>query len=818
MSEELAFREGKLYEARVVAVNVSDGLVDVELLSSGQTIPGARCVAPFHSTMLGIRSRVLPSTGTNVLVMKGGSAVWIIGPVVSANYAGHDQGTRATSRSEDHAREDTKTDAALRGDKNPTRAIGDGWGTLDMLEGEVTAESVLGCGIDLLQGLAALKGGDLARVEACFYNSMVRIISDTYKNLSAFGDFVIYRDGNRLNVRWNGTSYDHEAYGQESEGAPRLDKTKTGYEMSDEAVSVDDTGRWRFSMFVGHLGDFFNMFYHDPVRTLGKLASRSVDQKAKSGKFRMNVGPEGQFLVQSTDSLIFERVTRIVVPVETHKPDNPEGTRADDMEAFNKDPLKVWSYGDDMYDACFQLRLQARWLANYHNLARFWQDYEAEKGADWKVPEDENDIDPPRMDNAEKDRQVNSAVKFVETYSTIRMMADGSILFWDGYGSSVLMGQGDIRLNATRNLFLGAAGTVAVDAGQDFRVAARRSVEITGAKGSCMLRGAAWATLVSDHGTVWLRSDADPNGDVNKDGMYVDGDAENSKVRIVNNKGVIIQAEKAGAALDAQHHVHMRIGAAANADAAPGFRVRCDSADAEVHLWGNGTTYIGGRHVAVRTMGDFVVTGPRSYFSGAETFFGRSAAIRGGMLHAMSIQTNTIKAASVSTQYGNVGKFGKDEKVDPAVISKEDSDNTETSLDDQPLPATPGLLLRKQALPGYVNAEGGSRIGYDDSTLSVTLSAQYQSLAEQFIESAEELTERYTDYDPRQRLNVARVLNPLPMDSAEFKKAAQEGTRLDKPGRTPQVPKAQPLKTVAKRLKALKQAFLSQPVFKRTPQ
>ena len=77
-------------------------------------------------------------------------------------------------------------------------------------------------------------------------DDMVRIVSETFKHYSAFGDYQIYNDG-RLNVRFDGTSYEHESFGKLSDQDPLVDLDSNKVDFKD---TFTQTGRWRFSEYI----------------------------------------------------------------------------------------------------------------------------------------------------------------------------------------------------------------------------------------------------------------------------------------------------------------------------------------------------------------------------------------------------------------------------------------------------------------------------------------------------------------------------------------------------------------------------------------
>jgi hypothetical protein len=490
---------GIVYTGTVEASNPLANTCVVILDEGLMNVPDCRWASGIISGMLGVKTNYLPPPNTRVLVVTNGSDNFIIGSLNGA--VGHTLGGTSRSHTGQETqmkRDDRKLFAGgdARIDNNGTSPAA------DMLEGEFELSNLMGVGITLLTGLAKLSAGDLAKVEVCLLNDMVRIVSQTFKHYSALGNFEIYNDG-RLNARWGATSYEHEAWGKENSTDAKA--TANDEQSAVELAGIDqlnDTLRERFSQFVGFLGDFINTYVTDPATALGAAAT------ARSGKFRMHVNNDGSLIVQSVADIVLERVCRIVVPIERKRWEDPEGTLAEEYDKLDKGPLKAWQYStnpDNIFHAAYQLRHYARWLAGLHGLARFHQNIK-----DWSVPT-EAATPAPKMTGAEEDKNAENPdgdTNYIETYATIRIMRDGSIAMIDGYGSSVMLAGGNVQVSATKHLTLEAAGDVNIVAGQNLNLKARRSVEVVAVRGGLTLKAKAWFRGISELGSIWFRSDA----------------------------------------------------------------------------------------------------------------------------------------------------------------------------------------------------------------------------------------------------------------------------------------------------------------------
>lgn len=470
-----------IYSGVVVGNMLPNNLIHVKL--DGGRIMDCVWAAGIISGLLGIKLNYIPPIETRVLVFvpKTQGLCYIIGsyPDNRASLSGSQQSVTDPNASSYANSEVFKTrgGGAARMSQVPP---------IDLTEGDLDMTNLMGVGVSLLRHLSTLQAGDLARVECHLLDDMVRIISGTYVHHSAFGDMRITNDGGKLNVEWNGTSLNYEAWGAEHPADPKVKVTnKTEDHVSlDSNSQIDgfnDDGRWRFTSWLGWLGNFIHLFVTDPPENLGKLAAGQV----RSGKFHMHVNNDGSFLLQSVSDIVLEKVVRIPVPIRKKREDDPEGNRSDGSIKEGKG-LTLWQPSDglNVFEMAFQLREYARWLNNTYSLARFRQ-----LDQDFKVPS-EADTPAPDPLAAEEDKKIiDKAAEIIPTvpttfgyrmaYSCIRIFRDGSIVLWDGYGNSVSMSDNGIQISSTSDLQLEAAGSINMIAGKEINMVARQSVNLT---------------------------------------------------------------------------------------------------------------------------------------------------------------------------------------------------------------------------------------------------------------------------------------------------------------------------------------------------
>jgi hypothetical protein len=486
---------GRIYVGSIQHCAHGDQTYDVTLEGRDTVMPSCLWGSGIFLSLLGIKTAMLPTVGTRVYVLAGSPSI-ILGTLPSS------------PRDTKGGKSRTMTSCDAGASKMRTGNSEDGVFhsiPADMLEGEFAIENGLGVALQFLTNLIALKGSDRAKVETHLLNDMVRIFSGTFKHFSALGDYEIYNDGG-LNLKFEGTSREHEAMGATAEDGKRVDVGKNRVEFTDDLIA---SARWRFSQYIGFLGDFVHVFVTDP----STLAS-NIGASMRAGKSRFWQGMDGTCLLQSVAEISLERVVRIPVPQELKRWDDPEGvlkTTWQNLVNSEKGFTEVWNYGGaykDIHKAAYQLREYARWLSCFHSYARFHQ-YDREEDPEWHVPNEESITH--EWTNKETDvESANPHLKpgHFDTYACIRIMRDGAIVLWDGYGSSVSMSRRLIQISATRHVEIEAGGDIRMIAGNDILMRARRHVEIVATKGSFVTKArTAWKALV-EWGSMWLKSDA----------------------------------------------------------------------------------------------------------------------------------------------------------------------------------------------------------------------------------------------------------------------------------------------------------------------
>lgn len=572
-----------IIEGVVIGNLLPNNLVQVRLQGIERPV---NCVwaAAIISGLLGFKTSFIPPISTKVLVYyTGQDTSFIVGSVPSALTDPVGQ-KRAITDPDVPDYQDSEVFNARK--KSGVSMLASHKPPLDLAEGELLIDNLMGVGIALLRNMAALSAGDLARVETHLMNDMVRIISGMFRHHSAFGDHKIYNDGGRLNVEFNGTLYDHESYGTLNPEQPRTKMLSPDVPDLGSDSQIDgytDEGRWRFSQYVGWLGDFINVWVSDPVQALGRLASDQL----RGGKFRFHTNADGSCLVQSVAEICLEKVVRIPVPVRIRREDDPAGNRSDsDLRGLQH--LTNWRPTGSLFEMAFQLREYARWLSNTWSLARFRQ-----MDLDFRVPTEAESPAPnpnsfqPDKHGQNKDNQDREVSSWREVYACIRILRDGSTVIVDGYGNSIMTTAVGVQISSASNLYLEAAGSVNIVAGRDINLLAQKNVGITAVKEAVRIKSEAALQMLSKVGKVimdfvtpgWLvlkNGSLNVNGNASIDGQLGNADF-NMTVTATQMTATLTDIVSLG---EHTHNQHLFIGAPSPQplDAADEFKFQTDYA------------------------------------------------------------------------------------------------------------------------------------------------------------------------------------------------------------------------------------------------
>jgi hypothetical protein len=585
----------------------------------GETLPNAVFGAGFAAGLLGYKARGRLAQGTRVSVVKSTPAIIFACHGSVPPDPGSANLFRTTSRSPVDIQTnfaDEQGDGSNLGSRLPS----------DLLEGEFAIDNLLGVGVHFLTTMAKLQAGERAKVEVGLMDDLVRIVSGTFKHHSSMGDTEVYNDGS-LNSVQHATSYPHEAAGVLENKSPR----GAAQDGVVQETPIAPTGRWRYSHYLGYLGDFMHFFITDPVEGLAQLAQE------RAGKLHIHAGLDGGLLVRSVADITFERVSRIVVPVEQKAHFDPTGKTAEEFATPPAGFLTTWTFDPKQpWKAAYYLRDYARWLSSSHAYARFLQN-----DKDWRVGA-ASSAPVPSYGNQEQDRENSNSKQnkeVRETYSTFRLLRDGSYVVLDGYGSSYMMAGGDVNLSAARHLRLEAGGNISVLAGNSIFVKARKHVEITSVTGALLLKSRQRLHALCEQGTLLFRT------------LMAAGDGQDGAHRFVDNTvGVVISSPNASIMTSTTMNLTLEGQGKSPKDGQPnGVIIQASGADITLRT---------NREGAVKVLAGRILRRATTFFDNATSqwtilspAFSLSGSLRyaAGQLYTRSLNAVTFRAKSIAS-------------------------------------------------------------------------------------------------------------------------------------------------------------------------
>ena len=524
------------------------------LVGTSQPIENCVWAAGLFSNMFGFKLNTVPPRGTKVLVLYTGTQEnYIIG----CTGGQHDQvsGLQRSATFFDRYVKNpikrfwkypykTEYHKFNGRDEKTNVAFLSGEAPYDHVDGEVEITNLLGVGANFMQYMAQLKAGDLACVETSVIDDMVRILSGRFVHHSAFGDHKIYNDGGRLNVKFEGTNADWEVWGKKEFNEPKWEKGDKDNTLENPGVDKlhEQDAKHRFSEFIGFLGDFMTTIISDPI--VWQEGAKYVQQE-RSGKSKLHLNDDGTVLVSSINEIVLEKLPRLTVPLQQKPEYHKDGDKCsgDEPTAWKEklDMLKNWSFqssgGEDNVHYCiYQVREYCKWLTNKKANQQFLR---LEK--DWKVPKESEvpEADYVGQEDREK-KEANSGEpypdKVKETYATIKIAKDGSILLLDSYENTITMSMTGIDVSSHNNLRLEAAGSVNIVAGRDINLLAKKSLDASAVKGGVSIRGDKFIQNYS-RGGILLESDHAADGRI----YEIQDSPETDQEDIMRVQGILIK-------------------------------------------------------------------------------------------------------------------------------------------------------------------------------------------------------------------------------------------------------------------------------------
>lgn len=645
---------GSHYTAKVLS-RQDDGTYTVALEDPQQELNGVRLAMPVLGGMFGLNVRCTLPVNTHVKLAFGNpSFIFCVLPENNADWLNSQNRSLLWG---------TPMDKEQGVKSNVVSSHAE-----DLLEGEVELNNLFGVALEFLTTIIRMKAADRAVVECHLINDMVRVICSQFRHISGMGEDLIYDHG-RPTMERGWSSYRHEVLGIEKEKEPFAELNGGEINRQElEATRVNGLGRMRLREFIGFAGDFIHSFISDPPKAIVSLGQGS-SAASGAGKSWVHRNSDGSIIMQSVADIRLERVCRIPVAYRYKHHEDPNVTKFRAYEALEKDFLKLPAAINpvetgDVYQAAYHIRSYARWLGRYHAFARMLQ-----MSDEYIVPA-ESEVPVPDWRNRELDRSNENArdnypdtdgdssykALYYDAYACVTIMRDGSIVLYDGYGSSVMMSNGNVQISASRHIDLEAAGDIRVRAGGSIYMKARRNIEFSAVMGGIVMHAYAWLKAICEKGTVWFRSNAVTDKDAEFDGPKAPGmPIPEVAGKVFGNKhglAVLIEAAEGHAAFRSQ------MGMAVVVDGNP-----TDTNDGRYNLdvSTNGNLDMRGQRLALlrsstRTAlisgGDLLLSGFSVLSNASEFIIGRSLenpdfVMRGGLLWAPRLYAGELSGQRI---------------------------------------------------------------------------------------------------------------------------------------------------------------------------
>lgn len=667
-------KPGCLYPAIVRHTDLTTGMLHV--VAQGELIMDCKYMACVSASYIGVQEVTLPPPGTNVALWYWPKGSYVLGTQGSIVEAGDDACWNPPITGDvdfDVLKEGGKPlQVEMETDKRDTSPVYQL--PIDMLPGEWGQDTGIGPVIRLLYNFAQMSAGDLAKIEVHLINDMVRIVSNEFRHHHVGGDDLIWSDGWHNNREMHFTSYAFEAEGKQEENASFAEEKGEGvYENTSEDADPNmysATGRWRYSTYIGFLGDMIHTWVTRPTEVI----SNTMDEAFRGCNFRQWVGQDGTFFIQAGTAVQIEVNNHLVVPAILKAYNDPEFNPQDQQLKLDASFLKVWGKGpmwEDLKVACWQMRTYLKYIPLWHSLERFKQ---MEQNGYCKIPT-ESEAPKFHPNAAEEDKTQQNSSNDEGTpygYASLAMDLTGNVSLISNDHTSVIMSNGSVQIAAPGNVEIKAGGTVSLQ-GQNVIIHSAKNLEIMSFFGGIYSKARTCWNMLCEKGRIWLKSDGDmddptdpgncpleyePEPDLKKNGIILD--ATKSKILTCGAKGVeVVSNQKEG-------HI----------------KLHAEGAESNVCMYST-------QHILMKAIQDIktkcihlALGGAITKICSGLTKIGDNVLIAGGTI----INAGAIITTAVLANGGYVGPSehnGKDPDMDPPDPSNEEADKISADIEDE---------------------------------------------------------------------------------------------------------------------------------------
>ena len=509
-------KELSLFFAVVINADSATHTVEVAPLSpsDGQRKQGIVLTSVLCNS-LGVKQTFIPPTGSRVLcVSVDGQRCIVVGVVPDEDESGNTLSTLNNRTS--FGAGDTLKDKARHegyGEQSTKITTHNNRRPIDVPTREYVLANDFGVLLGLFQQLATLKASELSQIQCFVFDDLVRIISHNFEHLTCMGEWRCSHDGNRLNIEAGLTHSVKEAAGMVDrpgveppstfkEGKASHNDTTTVYSVDEHLKALE-----RLKLFVGHLGDFVNLFLVLPANKQRKLNGEPLGA-ADKGLLQIKANLDGLLTIRSVKGVIIEKTNWIRVPTRVLREEDPNGN-AETTDINTRDDFEFGDEYDDNGEPTFLYYLQLRDYLAYIN-----EEYNYERfntlDKDFVVPKDYNAeerlsaitfVDP------------TTGVAFRRKRSAFVLMPNGGVSLTDAWSSAINMEGGNIYLQPSNDLILQPGRNLIGKIGSHIQLAARREIDISSTEGGYRLKVDKSIYNYSDKSGIVLHS----NGKLNSD-------------------------------------------------------------------------------------------------------------------------------------------------------------------------------------------------------------------------------------------------------------------------------------------------------------
>lgn len=372
----------------------------------------------------------------------------------------------------------------------------------------------LGVGYGVSRYFSWLRSSDFSGLWCFYLDMLVRMCAYNWEFLHSGGEHWIKNDEGEIDeFKWI-TPYPWEALGLRIPGAPAIQEAEGGgwYKPGQKdnrykPMSPQQMGIGRHFRWGGYLGDLSHEVIAVPEQTKVPDEENRLSTSNYTGVLSIQKMVDGTYAIRSARQVLIEKYSVIPVPKQISVPeeakdlgDSPTNYKAAGQtgagEAHTKKP---WEFSEEDAPLTWLCELQ-----DYHsymfNFYGFVPVIRHEK--DWYLPEASESgigqgkdpatytpaplgsnfaIPPPKTVTLRVDHRTD-AVKYYLSRSFVDLMPDGSVILGDGYGSTIMMSQGHIYLDAVGDIFLKPGRNLVTMAGSDVNLKAGKSMDLSAAK------------------------------------------------------------------------------------------------------------------------------------------------------------------------------------------------------------------------------------------------------------------------------------------------------------------------------------------------